>query len=136
MREVKIADKSHPDYKKYEEKAEEYKKQYYKKLEDISSLNLSPKEKDRKFCQSHRKFMEKMKILGREYKQIYTKSIPYEELRKELEENHNKLMALRKQSQNAFKRSAQAFNKLFFWEGKFKKSTGVDFDESGIDRKI
>lgn len=26
MREVKIADKSHPDYKKYEEKAEEYKK--------------------------------------------------------------------------------------------------------------
>lgn len=96
MREVKIADKSHPDYKKYEEKAEEYKKQYYKKLEDISSLNLSPKEKDRKFCQSHRKFMEKMKILGREYKQIYTKSIPYKELRKELEENHNKLMALRK----------------------------------------
>ena len=46
MREVKIADKSHPDYKKYEEKAEEYKKQYYKKLEDISSLNLSPKEKE------------------------------------------------------------------------------------------
>ena len=37
-----------------------------------------------------------MKILGREYKQIYTKSIPYEELRKELEENHNKLIALRK----------------------------------------
>lgn len=32
--------------------------------------------------------MEKMKILNMEYKQIYTKSIPYEELRKELEDNH------------------------------------------------
>lgn len=32
--------------------------------------------------------MEKMKILDMEYKQIYTKSIPYEELRKELEDNH------------------------------------------------
>lgn len=29
-----------------------------------------------------------MKILDMEYKQIYTKSIPYEELRKELEDNH------------------------------------------------
>ena len=95
MKEVKIADKNHPDYKKYEAKAEEYKKQYYKKLEDIASLKLSPKEKDREFCQSHRKFMEKMKILDREYRQIYTKFIPYEELRKELEKSHNKLMALR-----------------------------------------
>lgn len=96
MKEVKIADKNHPDYKKYEEKADEHKKHYDEKLEDLWSLNLSPKEKDREFCKIHRKFMEKMKILGREYKQIYTKSIPYEELRKELEENHNKLMALRK----------------------------------------
>ena len=53
MKEVKIADKNHPDYKKYEAKAEEYKKQYYKKLEDIASLKSSPKEKDREFCQSH-----------------------------------------------------------------------------------
>lgn len=45
MKEVKIADKNHPDYKKYEEKGTEYKSQYYKKLEDLSSLNLSPKEK-------------------------------------------------------------------------------------------
>lgn len=28
MKEVKIADKSHPDYKKYEAKAEGYKRQY------------------------------------------------------------------------------------------------------------
>lgn len=32
--------------------------------------------------------MEKMKILDMEYKQIYTKSFPYEELRTELEVNH------------------------------------------------
>lgn len=88
MKEVKIADKSHPDYKKYEAKAEEYKRQYYKKLEELSSLNLSPKEKDRESCIVHRKFMDKMKKLGKEYEQIFTKSISYEELRKELEKNH------------------------------------------------
>ena len=43
MKEVKIADKNHPDYKKYEEKADEYKKHYDEKLEDLWSLNLSPK---------------------------------------------------------------------------------------------
>lgn len=64
--------------------------------ENLWSLNLSPKEKDREFCKIHRKFMEKMKALDREYKQIYTKSIPYEELRKELEKSHNELMTLRK----------------------------------------
>lgn len=37
-----------------------------------------------------------MKILEKEYRQIYTKSIPYEELRKELEKSHNELMPLRK----------------------------------------
>lgn len=84
MREVKIADKSHPDYNKFKEKAEEYKKQYYERLEDIYSLNLSPKEKDREICIFHRKFMEKMKILDKEYKQIYTISMPYEELIKDL----------------------------------------------------
>lgn len=88
MKEVKIADKSHPDYKKYEAKAEEYKRQYYKKLEELSSLNLSPKEKDRESCIVHRKFMDKMKKLGKEYEQIFTKSISYEELRKGLEKNH------------------------------------------------
>lgn len=88
MKEIKIADKSHPDYKKYEAKAEEYKRQYYKKLEELSSLNLSPKEKDRESCIVHRKFMDKMKKLGKEYEQIFTKSISYEELREELEKNH------------------------------------------------
>lgn len=88
MKEIKIADKSHPDYKKYEAKAEEYKRQYYKKLEELSSLNLSPKEKDRGSCIVHRKFMDKMKKLGKEYEQIFTKSISYEELREELEKNH------------------------------------------------
>lgn len=88
MKEIKIADKSHPDYKKYEAKAEEYKRQYYKKLEELSPLNLSPKEKDRESCIVHRKFMDKMKKLGKEYEQIFTKSISYEELRKELEKNH------------------------------------------------
>lgn len=96
MKEVKIADKSHPDYKKYEAKAEGYKRQYYKKLEELSALNLSPKEKDRESCIVCRKFMDKMKKLGKEYAQIFTKSMSYEELRKELEENHNELMALRK----------------------------------------
>lgn len=96
MKEVKIADKNHPDYKKYEEKANEYKKHYNEKLEDLWSSSLSSKEKDREFCKIHRKFMEKMKALDREYKQIYTKSIPYEELRKELEESHNKSIALQK----------------------------------------
>ena len=88
MKGIKIADKSHPDYKKYEAKAEEYKRQYYKKLEELSSLNLSPKEKDRESCIVHRKFMDKMKKLGKEYEQIFTKSISYEELREELEKNH------------------------------------------------
>lgn len=88
MKEVKIADKSHPDYKKYEEKGEEYKSQYYKKLEALSSLNLSPKEKDRESCIIHRKYMDKMKKLGKEYEQIFTKSMSYDELIRELEDNH------------------------------------------------
>lgn len=58
MKEVKIADKNHPDYKKYEEKADEYKKHYDEKLENLWSLNLSPKEKDREFCKIHRKFIK------------------------------------------------------------------------------
>ena len=37
MKEVKIADKNHPDYKKYEEKADEYKKHYDEKLENLWS---------------------------------------------------------------------------------------------------
>lgn len=88
MKEVKIADKSHPDYKKYEKEADKYKEHYNKKLEELWSLNLSPKEKDREFCKIHRKFMEKMKNLDKEYEQIYTKSMPYDEFRKKLEENH------------------------------------------------
>ena len=43
MKEVKIADKNHPDYKKYEEKADEYKKHYDEKLENLWSANCNNK---------------------------------------------------------------------------------------------
>lgn len=79
MKEVKIADKNHPDYKEFEKKASEYKKQFSKNHENLKLLNLPPKEEDRQFCIMHRKFMEKMKKLDKEYEQIYTKSITEEE---------------------------------------------------------
>lgn len=78
MREIRIADKSHPDYKEYKKKADEYKKQYFKSRADLPSLNLSPKEEDRQFCIIHRKFMNTMINLDKEYEQIFTKTITEE----------------------------------------------------------
>ncbi len=78
MRETRIADKNHPDYKEYKEKADALKKQYFKSRADLPSLNLSPKEEDRQFCIIHRKFMNKMIALSKEYEQIFTKTITEE----------------------------------------------------------